>query len=379
MRIQLFSTVGLLTLLASALTGGSFGTAAEVLRNPVTGTPTLKTISVIRFAPGGVLLIGDGPGSQLVAVQTNDSQKQQWEQTTVEGITDKLAARIGIPAKELEIRSMAVHPESRKVYFAVANTRTKKAVILTVDSRGTINEFALENVPHVVVPLPKGEQSPVTRITDLAWMGDRVLIGATASEEFAAKVCSIPAPLDANSKGLAFSTETYHVSHRKWETRAPMTTLMPYEQGGRKFVVGAFACTPVVRYPLDEVQPGAKVKGESVIELGSGNQPRGMFAYEKDGQGYVLMNAFRFHHERRPYGWSPYVTFRMELGLLDEREKLNESALYRLAGTKPATDRIRLVEEYFGVMHLDRLDKNRAVVIRQLPNGAKELAVLPLP
>ena len=46
----------------------------------------------------------------------------------------------------------------------------------------------------------------------------------------------------------------------------------------------ALACTPVVRYPVDDVKAGAKVKGESVIELGSGNQPRTMIAYEKGGK-----------------------------------------------------------------------------------------------
>jgi hypothetical protein len=135
----------------------------------------------------------------------------------------------------------------------------------------------------------------------------------------------------------------------------------------------------VVRYPLDDVQAGAKVKGESVVELGSGNQPRTMIAYEKGGKSYVLMNTFRFHHKNKPFGWSPYVTFRMESGLFGEGEKLNEKAILRLAGDKPATDKIAIVPEYEGTVHLDKLDKEWALVVKEEKEGGLTLAVLPLP
>ena len=49
--------------------------------------------------------------------------------------------------------------------------------------------------------------------------------------------------------GLAsvFSAETYHVAHRKWETKAPIQSFIPYTSKGETFVVGAFACTPVAK------------------------------------------------------------------------------------------------------------------------------------
>ncbi|MCE9561467.1 MAG: hypothetical protein K8U57_05380 [Planctomycetes bacterium] len=363
-----------LLVMASAANG------AEVIRNATAGTPKIKSIDAIRFAPDGVLLIGDGPGAQLIAVDTGDVKAKPWKaDAKTAKIDEKLAARIGVPAKGIEIRSMAVNPASQTAYFLIRKLDDKKTLLLTLDGSGEVGEFALENVKHVVIPLPKGEAAPVSRITDIAWMGDRVLIGAVASEEFASKVCSIPAPLDPKATALGFSTETYHVSHRKWETRAPMTSLVPFEANGKKYVVGAFACTPVVRYPLDDVQAGAKVKGESVIELGSGNQPRSMIAYEKDGKSFVLMNTFRFHHKNKPFGWSPYVTFRMESGLFGEGEKLNEKAISRLAGDKPATDKISIVAEYEGTIHLDKLDKDRALVVKEEKEGGLTLAALPLP
>jgi hypothetical protein len=358
----------------------SVASGAEVIRNAAAGSPKLKSIDAIRFAPDGILLIGDGPGAQLIAIDTGDVKAKPWkDDTKLAKFDEKLAAKIGTPAKGIEIRGMAVNPASHTAYFLVRKLDDKKTLLLTLDGSGEVGEFSLENVKHVVIPLPKGESAPVSRITDIAWMGDRVLVGAVASEEFASKVCSIPAPLDAKAAALGFSTETYHVSHRKWETRAPMTSLVPFESNGKRYVVGAFACTPVVRYPLDDVQPGAKVKGESVIELGSGNQPRTMITYEKGGKTFVLMNTYRFHHKNRPFGWSPYVTFRMETGLFGESEKLNEKATLRLAGDKPATDKIAIVPEFEGTIHLDKLDKERALVVKEEKEGGVVLAVLPLP
>jgi len=159
-----------------------------------------------------------------------------------------------------------------------------------------------------------------------------------------------------------------------------MTCLMPFKDDGKDYVVGAFACTPVVKYPLTQVEPNAKVKGESILELGSGNQPRTMFTYQKDGKSYVLMNTFRFHHKTKPFGWSPYWTVRIDLGVLSEKEKINDKALLRLNSmSKPATEQVKFVDEYLGVIHLDQLDKDRALVVKEEEKGGLTLAVLMLP
>jgi hypothetical protein len=353
---------------------------AGPLKNAASGTPKIQSIDVIAFGPEGLLLIGDGRGSQLVAVETGDTTAKAWTAMPIDRIDEKLAGRIGAPAKGIEILHMTVNPASGTAYFAIRKLDDKKSLILTVDGSGKVSDLVLENVKHVALPLPKGEKAAASKVTDLAWAEDRVLVAAQANEEFACKVYSVPTPLDPKAPGTVFSTETYHVSHRKWETKAPMSTLMPFEQNGKKFVVGTFACTPVVKYPLEDLQANAKVKGLSVVELGSGNRPLNMFLYEKDGKSYVLMNTFRFHHPNRPFGPSPYITFRLDVGVLGENEQINEKALNRLgAGGKPATEQVKLVEDYHGVVHLDKLDKERALAIRQGEKGELTLTPLPLP
>jgi hypothetical protein len=364
-----------LVLLLAALAAHAEG----VLDKPVMGTPKLLSIDVISFASDGVLLIGDGRGAQVVAVETGDTKLQTWKAAAIEKIDEKLAGPLGTTAKGIEILHLAVNPASGTAYIAVRRQDNKKNLILTVDGTGKVGEFALANVKHVAVPLPKGEKAAPSKITDVAWAGDRVLVAAQANEEFACKVYTLAAPLQGKGKVGVFSTETYHVSHRAWETKAPMSSLLPFEDKGKKYVVGAFACTPVVKYPLEELAPNARVKGRSVIELGSGNRPLHMFAYEKGGKSYVLMNTFRFHHAQRPFGPSPYWTVRIEMDLLAEDANINEKALQRLKGGKPDTDRIQMIETYHGVMHLDKLDKERALVIRQDDKTGLTLTALPLP
>jgi hypothetical protein len=361
-----------LGLLAFSLTAQAQG---PLFKNTTTGNPKLKSIEAISFGPKGLLLIGDGRGSQVVAVDTGDTTLKTWTKTEVKKIKDELANRVGTTGKGIEILKMAVNPASQTAYFAVRIMQGKKDLILTMDASGKVNEFDLENVKHVKVALPA--DTKVMKITDITWAGDRVLAAAQANETFGSKIFVISGPLDNESKCACFSTETYHVAHNQWETKAPIRSLLPYEENGKKYLVGAFTCTPVVKYALDDLKPGAKVKGMSVIELGSGNTPQGMFTYEKGGKKYILMNTYRF---MKAFGPSPYWTVRIDYDLLRENTKVNEKALRRLkAGNVPATDRAQMMPEYHGIMTMDRLDNERTLGVRTDGKGGFDLVVLALP
>jgi hypothetical protein len=351
-----------------------------VLKDPTTGTPAIKSINVISFAPEGVLLIGDGRGSQVFAVSTGDTTKSKGLGKPIDGIRGVLAETIGAPVKDFEIVDLAVNPISGKAYFAVQRKDQKRNLILTVDGAGEIDEFALENVTYARVPLVTGSKAIISAITDVAWAEDRIIAAGRSNESFASKIFSVYAPLRHDSESAGYSAETYHVSHRRWETKAPMSVVMPLKEGDKTYVVGAFSCTPVVKYPLDSLKPDAVVKGSSMIELGSGNRPLGMFSYEKDGKLFVLSNTFRFHHERKPFGPSPYWTVRFEQSLLEGDDKVNEEAQRRLGGEyKPATDRIQMIEAYHGVAQMARLDETRALVLRTTEGDDFNLEPLPLP
>lgn len=364
--------------LAISLSAAANFASAKVFEKSTTGKPDVKSIEVIGFGPDGVLLVGDGRGAQIFVIETNEKPSQA-APTKVENIVAKLAASIGAKADGVELLDLAVHPTSNTVFFAARKQDDKTPLLFTLRPDGQIGLFELDKVTYARVALATPGGPTVARITDVAWADDKLLAAAASNEEFASKIFVCRAPLSHDANGELHSAETYHVSHHKWETKAPMSVILPYQESGKTYVVGAFACTPVVKYPLDAITPDAKVKGVSVIELGSGNRPLDMFAYEKEGKEYVLSNTFRFHHERKPFGPSPYWTVRFERSLLGENENVNDKAINRLKGSEPATDRIQLVEAYHGVTQMDRLGPDRAVVLRQADGGRVDLDVLPLP
>lgn len=351
--------------------------AGPVISQPEKGDPAVKSINVLSFAPQGVLLIGDGTGSQIVAIETGDVSAKPKLAEAIDGIDAKLAARLGTKADGIEIIDVAVNPASGTPYFAVRKQDEKRNLILTVDGQGEIHEFELKDVSYARIQLKAGEDK-IGAITDVAWADTQIVAAGRSNETFASKIFSIDVPLTNDVVGNVYSAETYHVSHRRWETKAPMSVLIPIKENDKSYVVGAFSCTPVVKYPLDSLQPGAQVKGSSMIELGSGNRPIDMFVYEKDGKSFVLSNTFRFHHDRRPFGPSPYWTVKFEQGLLDDGDAVNEKAVLRLKGSEPATDKIEMVEAFHGVMQMDKLDDAHALVLRQTEEGVR-LEVLPLP
>ena len=368
MRYLLLAAVAALAPAASY--GGS---ESPTFKATETGTPKIKSIQAIAFGPNGVLLIGDGAGAQVVAIDTKDTTAKAWKAKALTKFDETIADKLGTTAKNVEIQQMAVNPASGKVYLAVRKQDEKKTVLLSVDGDGKIGEVSLENVAHVVVPLPGVDASKptVTRVTDLAWAKDRILVGAASTEEFGSKVYTIPTPLDPKNKASGYSVETYHVAHGRWETKAPMSTIVPFESGGKQYVVGAFVCTPVVRYSLDKVKPGEKVKGESVVELGHGNQPRHMFTYKKGDKSYLLVSSRRVFHAKQPIGPSEFWVARVDMDLLNETSKINKDAHWRVTPrtVKHVSDKIKVVTDYHGTVHMNKLDDKQAVVIKKDKTG----------
>ncbi len=248
-----------------------------------------------------MLLIGDGAGSQVFAVETGDTKSSDKPAPKMPAIDVQLAATLGASPKGVEIIDLAVNPVSGKAYIAVRKQDEKAYVILTVHG-DAIGKFELADVTYARTELVAGGKGKIDLVTDVAWADDRVIAAGRSNEEFASKIFSIDAPLTHDGKSKVYSAETYHVQHGRWETKAPMTVVIPLKEDGKTYVVGAFACTPIVKYAIDEIKPEATVKGTSILELGSGNQPRDMFVYEKDGKPYVLASTYRFHHQRAPSG-----------------------------------------------------------------------------
>lgn len=343
------------------------------------GKVVLKSCDVIGFGPDGVLLVGDGAAASIYAIQTGEGKATKQLSGTITGINAKLAAAIGAKPDGIEILDMAAHPTSGTVYFAARKQDDKIPLILTVNSAGEVGLFNTDSVEYARVQLPSKPESKITKVSDVAWVDDKLIASAGAAETFASKIFIVKTPLTHDAVGDLHSAETFHVAHNKWETKAPMSTIMPFQEDGKTYVAGAFACTPVVKYPVEALKADANVKGTSVIELGSGNRPLDMFTYSKGGKEFVLANTFRFHHAKAPVGPSPYWTVKFERGLLDEEQNVNEKAVWRTKKGTPNSDKISVVEAYHGVTQMDRLGETSVVALRENADKTLDLAVLELP
>jgi len=358
----------------------SAASAAEIK----TGNPKVQSINSVNFGPEGLLLIGDGKGGQVVAVHTGDVKPVQWGKIDTADIKEQIGGRLGTTAKGVELVKLVVNPASHRAYVAVRKLDSKQDMIVTLDGQGKIQELQLDNVKYNIYALPESEKTSVARITDITYADGRILLAVDPAKTFQSKIFSIDTR-DDNAAPLWISTDTFHVAHGKWETNAPIRTVIPYSEGGKKYLVGAFTCTPIVKYSLDDLKAGGRVKGQSVIELGNGNTPQDMFVYEKGGKSYILMNNLRNagFQKSNPIGPSPYWTAKVTQNILGETEKVNEKAITRIPqGGKAAdnkSEQALVVPEYSGVVMMDRLDNERALVVRTDDKGGFTLAVLPLP
>lgn len=379
MKLPILLLASTLCLKTFALAGGFTPVAGDLpLKGAVKGDPALTSIGPISFGPRGVLLIAEPGTASIVAVETNDIAGATKLAQPVPDITGVLARSVNASAEQIQIVDMAVNPASGKTYFSVRNAAAKSVAVVAIDASGAAAVLDLAALPHVRVVLPKAEAGPIRNISDLAFAGDRVLVTGQSNEEFSSKIFSIPLPLGADSASRIFSAETYHVSHKRWETKAPIQSFIPYDDHGKACVVGAFACTPIAKFPIADLASGANVRGTSVVELGSGNRPIDLFAYTKDSHGWIVTNTSRFHQPL--YGPSKYWGVRVSADYLDRSsaEQVNEAAARRDVKQKAGPDGIEILDSLSGAVHIDKLDDATMVVLRE--DGDKlrlELAALP--
>jgi hypothetical protein len=349
-----------------------FGLASVVQADQ--GNPKIKTIESIAFGPNGLLLIGGG--AQIVAIETGDTTPSTWSVTELANIDQLLAGKLGLDAKDIEVRKLAVNPASRKAYVAVQSLKTKDNAILTIDGAGKIAEFPLDNVKYSSYALATPKAS-ITKVTDIAWADGKIVAATQATDKFASRVFTInPAAKDGSPKQI--STKTFHVGHNRWETQAPLRVLMSYMEQGKSSVVGSFTCTPIVRYELEDAKDDDQITGRSVVELGHGNTPLDMFTYERDGKKFILICVVR-NNKQPAFGFpSAYWVARVDADLLKETTNINEKAPWRIGGANKAGDRVLVAEDYFGAQQMDQLDATHAVAIIQ-SKGGLALRALPLP
>jgi len=294
--------------LAAAVTFGANATTSLAA-----GTPDLKSAGQLAFGPDGVLFVGDALGATVFALDTQDTQPAASAgKIEIKAINERIAAMLGTSPDQILINDVKVNPISKKIYLSISRGRGPDAgaVILRIDRTGKISEFSLDNIKYSSVSLPDAPESnpgaPSKRsaegptagnprawtITDMSYVDGKVIVAGVSNEEFSSDLRSIPFPFHGAEKGS--SVEIWHSQHGKYETQAPVRTFIPYKIDQQQYILATYACTPLVKMPVSAIQPGAKIEGETIAELGQHNTPLQMFPYRKNGHDYILVaNSLR--------------------------------------------------------------------------------------
>jgi len=214
-------------------------------------------------------------------------------------------------------------------------------------------------VPFAVARLNgANEKSKQTSITSIAYVDGKVVVAGLSNEEFASTLRVVPYPFKEMNKGSG--VEIFHGAHGKLETKAPIQTFTPIKIGAADYLMAAYTCTPLVRFPVSDLKPGEKVKGTTIAELGNGNKPLDMIVYTKDKVEYLLIA-----NSKRGVMKLPTEGVGTAAGIVKQTG---------VAGPKYET-----IKELVGVMHLDRLDADRALILVQAEDKSFALKSIPLP
>jgi hypothetical protein len=286
--------IGVVVALVVATSGG-FGAAPGAQSTAVAAS--LQSIGPLTFGPDGVLFAADVDAGTIYALDLGSAASGGAAGTkAIASVDRQLSAVLGTSPAELQVTDLAVHPRTRNAFVSVMRGQgaDAKPALLRIDGAGKIDVVDLTALKATKVTLPNAPRAAGVRarrteaITDMAFMDGRLYVAGLSTEEFASKLRSLSYPFTTADNGT--SVEIYHGSHGAFETRSPVYTFVPYRIDTAPYLIAGYLCTPLVKFPIGNLRPGAKVMGTTIAELGSGNRPIDMVLYKKDGKEYLLMS-----------------------------------------------------------------------------------------
>jgi hypothetical protein len=352
----------------------SIAPAAErAVSNATNGVgPAFKSIGPLTFGSDGLLFAADAQSAAILALDLGTlTQGGAPGAKAIPGIDAQIAAILGTDVREISVTDLAVHPKTRNAYLSVMRGQgtNARAVLLRVDGAGKIEVLSLDKVKYSKVDLPNApaanDSNPArnartSSITDMAFVDGRLYVAGLSNEEFSSKLRSVAYPFSTVDGGT--SVEIYHGNHGQFETRSPVYTFVPYKVNGEMNLIAGYLCTPLVKFPVNSLQPGAKVLGTTIAELGNRNRPLDMIVYKKGGKEFLLMA-----NNSRGVMKIPTESF-------GSAEKITARVAAETSGVP-----FEAVPSMKGVEHLDLLDDARSIILARNDAGTLNLDIVALP
>jgi hypothetical protein len=324
----------------------------------------MQSASCLAFGPDGTLFVGDSQAGAVLAVKTGDTAPAGQGDVTVENLSEKLSKLFGTP--DVAVADLKVNPASGNLFLAVklGTGKDQTPALAKLTRTGELTKFEPKDVTACKLTNAKVDPKAPRQeaITYLGFADGKLMVAGLSTEEFASTFRVLPVPLPAETKD-GTGIEIYHAAHGgALETRAPIRAFVPYTAGGVQYVMASYTCTPLVRLAASDLQPGKKVKGTTIAELGNRNQPLDLISYTKGGKEFLLMSN------------SARGVMKIPADPVAAAEALTKP----VTGGGTAGVPFEKVTQLEGVVQLDKLDADRAVVVVQ---AGKVLSVktVPLP
>jgi len=340
------------------------------------GAPDLKAAGSLAFGPEGILFIGDSQSAAVFAVDLGDQSRDASNTPTeLRGIDKKLAAMLGTTPDEVVVNDMAVNPISQNIYISVSRGRGPDAipVLMRVTRKGALEEVpltrvmfsraSLSNPPRFDAKTEWGDAVRPMTITHLAYAEGELFVAGLSGEEFSSTLRRFAFPFKDSAGGVESSSlEVFHTSHNRYETRSPIETFMPLRVQGKPAVLAAYGCSPLAVFPMDDLKQKKLVRGTTIAELGGGNRPIDMIAFQREGKEVVLISN------------SNRTLMRINAEDIDKAQPVTTGVTgnYETSGVKYVSVAIT------GVLQLDNLNDKFVVVIhRDMQTGSLDLKSVP--
>jgi hypothetical protein len=348
-------------LLAAALLIAVVAPAQAAEDGLTKGTPELKSATTLAFGPHGILFVGDSAAATVFAIDTGDAKPAGDKPVNVDKIDGKVAAALGVTEKEVTLNDIKVNPASGNVYIAVKRgTGAGQPAIFKLTHDGTAEPMNLKDVMFSKLAVPGQDKGKAQSFTAMAFLDGRLFVAGLSSEDFASTLWALPYPFKEAIQGTGI--EIYHGAHGRPETKAPIRVFVPYKIGKEDNIMASYTCTPLVKIPVSDLKPGAKVKGTTIAELGNMNNPLDMISYTKDGKDYLLSANTR------------HGVIKIPTADFASASAINDPV--RGGGT--AGIKYDKITDLKNVTHLAKIDDNRLLVLIKTDSGF-DLKTVPMP
>jgi hypothetical protein len=337
--------------------------------------PELRSAGPMALGPDGVLLVADPMQAAVIAMQTDTVDKTVGDgELAISDITGKIAEKAGVDKKDIVVNDLVVDGERMKAFLSIQISAGDKSSgqVWMADSSG-VKPLEMAKLRYAKLDMPnppedkmvgEGRRKRNSRgesITGISYSDGRVLVSGLSADNDPSSVWEFQFPFSDSTS--ATNVEIYHAAHGNYEDTAAIRTFVTMNIGGKPTLLAGYTCTPLVTLPLDALQPGTKVRGTTVAELGNWNRPLDMLVYDCEGKTYVLMSN----------------SARGMMRISTEGMESNEGLTKPVKGGGVAGQAFEAIENLNGVTKMDRLDAKRFVALVTQDENTLNLSTYELP